>query len=48
MSENRNKTVKTSTPEPTTPATTNKETRNTLRGKRKENFRHGNEGGVKW
>ena len=35
MSENRNKTVKTSNPEPTTPATTNKETGNTRRGNRK-------------
>ena len=48
MSENRNETVKTSTPEPTTPTTINKETRNTCRGNRKGNLRHGNEGGASW
>ena len=44
MSENGNEVVKTSTPEPTTAATTNKETRNTRRGNIKGNFRRGKEG----
>ena len=48
MTENGNKTVEIFTPEPTAPATTNKETGNTCRGNRKGNFRHGNEGGVRW
>ena len=48
MSENGNKTVKTLTPEPKTPATTNKETGNTRRGNRKGNFRRGNEEGASW
>ena len=48
MSGNGNKTVEMSTPEPTIPATTNKETRNTRREKREVNFRCGNKGGVCW
>ena len=48
MSENRQEIVEMSIPEPTTPANTKKETRNTRRGNRKGNVRCGNKGGVSW
>ena len=48
MSKNGNKTVKTLAPEPTTPATTNKEIGNTRKGIRKGNFRGENEEGAIW
>ena len=48
MSENGNDKLETSAPEPTTPATTNKETGNTCIVNRKGNFRRGNKGGSRW
>ena len=48
MQENGNESVEMSTPEPTTPATTNKETRNTHRVNKRGKSRHGIEGGAIW
>ena len=48
MKENGNEIVKMLTPEPMTPATTNKETGNTRRGNKRGNFRRGNKVGLSW
>ena len=48
MSENGNKTFEILNPEPSTPATTKKESGKSRKGNTKRNFRRGNEGGVNW